>query len=76
MGYYKQVDEGTLRWREIRADVSQTARQLTTRVLNEILTDLDRDFSAAGKNGQILDFEVSKDGVKKYLLETAKKVWA
>lgn len=73
MAGYKKIDETDLAWRENREKVTLQGRQLLRRVLNEALDELDAQFQAALKRGEILELDPTKEELKSLLLDHAQK---
>jgi len=70
---YKQISEAELAWRENRENINLLGRQLLRRVLNEVLTELDRQFLEGLERGEILEINPSARELKELLLNHAKK---
>lgn len=70
---YTRKDEVTLAWLDNRDTVKSQGSMLLRRVLNEALTELDAQFTAALKAGQVLELDPDKSAIKALLLKVAQK---
>ena len=73
MSGYTKKDEVTLAWLDNREKIQLQGRQLLRRVLNEALTELDKQFNEALENGDVLELDASKEELKALLLATAQR---
>ena len=68
---YKEINDVDLAWRENRENISLQGRQLLRRVLNQVLSELDKQFIEGLNNGKILEINPGKKELMKLLSDSA-----
>lgn len=68
---YKQVSQAELAWRDNRENITLQARQILRRVLNQALSELDKQFMEGLERGEILEINPGKEELKSLLLQNA-----
>ncbi len=70
---YKEISEAELSWRENRENITLQGRQLLRRLLNNALTELDKQFVDALNRGEILEINPGQKELKELLFKSAQK---
>lgn len=70
---YREISEVELVWRENRENINLQGRQILRRVLNDALTELDRQFTEALERGEILEINPGHQELKELLFKSAQK---
>ena len=73
MAGYKEIGPVDLAWRENRERIALQARQLTRRILDVALVQLDTEFQQGLRDGKILELDAGKEELKALLLKSAQR---
>ena len=68
---YRELSDIELSWRENRENINLQARQILRRVLNDALTELDRQFTEALERGEILEINPGQQELRELLFKSA-----
>jgi len=70
---YRELSDVELSWRENRENINLQARQILRRVLNDALTELDKQFTEALERGEILEINPGQEQLRELLFQSAQK---
>lgn len=76
MSNYRYKPESVLSWQENRARAVLEIKNVSNRVQNEVLAQLDIDFEQALNDGKIKDFKIDADYLKRQFAQAQKKALA